>query len=217
MNADWAAILAAAAREAVPQAPELQPAGEAAAADGPCACLADAVGPVLWAQSDEPALGAALGDWLLACARALGLDGARPQPEQAPAGDAVGFRFAAGSGSAALWVAPRALGAPTPAAFPPLGETAAAGRAGSIDLLLDVPMVLTVELGRTERQIRDVLALAPGSIVELDRPAGEPVDLLVNGRLIARAEVVVVDENFGVRITDIVSPADRIERLGAGR
>ena len=72
---------------------------------------------------------------------------------------------------------------------------------------------MTVELGRTKKQIREVLALGPGSLLELDKLAGEAVDVLVNGKLIARGEVVVIDENFGVRITDIVSPAERAVTL----
>lgn len=83
----------------------------------------------------------------------------------------------------------------------------------SIELLLDVPLTVTVELGRAERPIKDILALAPGSVVELDRLAGESVDVMVNGRLIARGEVVVVDDRFGIRITDIVSRAERLRRL----
>lgn len=82
--------------------------------------------------------------------------------------------------------------------------------AQGLDLLMDVPLRVTVELGRTRMQIRDVLELGKGSVVELDKLAGEPVDLLVNGKLIARGEVVVIDENFGVRVTDIVSPAERL-------
>lgn len=79
-----------------------------------------------------------------------------------------------------------------------------------LDLIMDVPLKVTVELGRTRMQIRDVLELGKGSVVELDKLAGEPVDLLVNGKLIARGEVVVIDENFGIRVTDIVSPLDRV-------
>jgi flagellar motor switch protein FliN len=82
----------------------------------------------------------------------------------------------------------------------------------NLDLLLDVSLRVSVELGRTELTIKDVLALGPGSVVELDKLAGEPVDILVNDRLIAKGEVVVVDENFGVRVTDIVSPQKRISR-----
>jgi flagellar motor switch protein FliN/FliY len=83
-----------------------------------------------------------------------------------------------------------------------------------MDLLLDIPLEATVELGRARMLIRDVLELSPGSIVELERVAGEPVDLLVNGRLVAKGEVVVIDDNFGIRITEIVSPADRVASLG---
>jgi flagellar motor switch protein FliN/FliY len=76
---------------------------------------------------------------------------------------------------------------------------------------MDVQMSVTVELGRTKMYIKDILGLGEGSIIELDKLAGEPVDLLVNGKLIAKGEVVVIDENFGVRVTDIVSPTDRIK------
>ena len=82
-----------------------------------------------------------------------------------------------------------------------------------LDLLLDVPLDVTVELGRARLTIQDLLTLGPGSVVELDKLAGEPLDILVNDRLVARGEVVVVNDKFGVRITDIVSPAERIARL----
>ncbi|ABC81138.1 flagellar motor switch FliN [Anaeromyxobacter dehalogenans 2CP-C] len=82
-----------------------------------------------------------------------------------------------------------------------------------LDLLLDVPLEVNVELGRTRMTIQDLLQLAPGSVIELDKVAGEPLDILVNGRLVARGEAVVVNDKFGVRITDIVSPQERIQRL----
>jgi len=82
-----------------------------------------------------------------------------------------------------------------------------------LELLLDVPLDLSVELGRTRMSIQDLLNLSPGSVVELDKIAGEPLDILVNDRLIARGEAVVVNDKFGVRITDIVSPSERIARL----
>lgn len=85
--------------------------------------------------------------------------------------------------------------------------------AGSLALVMDVPLEVTVELGRTTQRVRDILDLGPGAVVELDRMAGEPVDVLVNGRLVARGEVVVIDEAFGVRITDIVGQEERIGRL----
>ncbi|WP_251554536.1 flagellar motor switch phosphatase FliY [Neobacillus muris] len=83
----------------------------------------------------------------------------------------------------------------------------------NIDLLYDIPLSITVELGRTEMQIRKVLELGPGSVIQLDKLAGEPVDILANNKLIAKGEVVVIEENFGVRITDIVSQADRLTKM----
>ena len=76
--------------------------------------------------------------------------------------------------------------------------------ARNLDMLLDIPLQVTVELGRTKRSVKDILELSSGSIIELDKLAGEPVDILVNNRLIAKGEVVVIDENFGVRVTDII-------------
>jgi flagellar motor switch protein FliN/FliY len=84
---------------------------------------------------------------------------------------------------------------------------------GSMDLLLDIELLLTVELGRTTVTLRDVLELTPGSVVELQRMAGEPVSVFVNKKLIARGEVVVIDEKFGIRITEIVRPSERIEKI----
>jgi flagellar motor switch protein FliN/FliY len=83
----------------------------------------------------------------------------------------------------------------------------------SIDILMDVKMPIAIELGRTEMPISEILSLGPGSVVELDKLAGEPVDLLVNGKIVARGEVVVVDENFGVRITMLMSPQERLKSL----
>ena len=82
-----------------------------------------------------------------------------------------------------------------------------------IDRLVDVGLNLSVELGRKNMRIKEILNLGPGKIIELDKLAGEPVDLLVNGKLLAKGEVVVVDENFGVRITELVNPIDRIRML----
>jgi len=82
-----------------------------------------------------------------------------------------------------------------------------------LDLLLDVPLEITVELGRARMTIQDLLGLGPGSVIELDKIAGESLDILVNGRLVARGEAVVVNEKFGARITDIVSPSERLARL----
>ncbi|MUV39952.1 Flagellar motor switch phosphatase FliY [Lentibacillus sp. JNUCC-1] len=83
----------------------------------------------------------------------------------------------------------------------------------NLDMLLDIPLSVSVELGRTKRSIKDILDFSAGSIIELDKLAGEPVDVLINHKLIARGEVVVIDENFGVRITDIISQSDRLQKL----
>ena len=85
--------------------------------------------------------------------------------------------------------------------------------ANNLDMLLDIPLQVTVELGRTTRSVKEILSLSSGSIIELDKLAGEPVDILVNKRLIATGEVVVIDENFGVRVTDIISQSDRLKKL----
>ncbi|AYC30773.1 flagellar motor switch phosphatase FliY [Paenisporosarcina cavernae] len=87
------------------------------------------------------------------------------------------------------------------------------GESRNLNMLLDIPLQVTVELGRTKRSVKEILELTSGSIIELDKLAGEPVDILVNARLVAKGEVVVIDENFGVRITDIVSQADRLNNL----
>lgn len=87
------------------------------------------------------------------------------------------------------------------------------GEAQNLDMLLDIPLQVTVELGRTKRSVKEILEMSSGSIIELDKLAGEPVDILVNDRLIANGEVVVIDENFGVRITDVLSPKERINNL----
>ena len=92
----------------------------------------------------------------------------------------------------------------------PEGHPAAAN---NLDLILDIPVQLTVELGRTKIAIRNLLQLAQGSVVELDGLAGEPMDVLVNGCLIAQGEVVVVNDKFGIRLTDIISPAERLRRI----
>ncbi|GAB3265041.1 flagellar motor switch protein FliN [Chitinimonas naiadis] len=82
-----------------------------------------------------------------------------------------------------------------------------------IEMIMDIPVAMTVELGRTKIAIRSLLQLAQGSVVELDGLAGEPMDVLVNGTLIAQGEVVVVNDKFGIRLTDIITPAERIRRL----
>jgi flagellar motor switch protein FliN len=93
------------------------------------------------------------------------------------------------------------------------GATGAAGAGNDIGMILDIPVQLTVELGRTRIPIKNILQLAQGSVVELETLAGEPMDVLVNGYLIAQGEVVVVNDKFGIRLTDIVTPSERVKRL----
>lgn len=87
------------------------------------------------------------------------------------------------------------------------------GGTRNLDLLYDIPLDITVELGRTEMQIRKILELGPGAVIQLDKLAGEPVDILANNKLIAKGEVVVIEENFGVRITDIINPIERLTKM----
>jgi len=82
-----------------------------------------------------------------------------------------------------------------------------------LDVILDIPVTVSMEIGRTQVSIRNLLQLNQGSVIELDRLAGEPMDVLVNGTLVAHGEVVVVNEKFGIRLTDVISPADRIKNL----
>jgi flagellar motor switch protein FliN len=125
------------------------------------------------------------------------------------------------------WAAAMAEQAPAPSASteaatqvaaPVFEQFSAATPAGSgkhndIDMILDIPVQLTVELGRTKIAIKNLLQLAQGSVVELDGMAGEPMDVLVNGCLIAQGEVVVVNDKFGIRLTDIITPSERLRKL----
>jgi flagellar motor switch protein FliN/FliY len=98
--------------------------------------------------------------------------------------------------------------------FPDFGQAASkGGTINDYDMILDIPVQITVELGRTKIAIRNLLQLAHGSVVELDGLAGEPMDVLVNGTLIAQGEVVVVNDKFGIRLTDIITPAERMRKL----
>ncbi len=116
--------------------------------------------------------------------------------------------------AAAAMPAPLAMQAPSAPAFAPLPGAGHGGDNSQIDLLLDISLQVTVELGRARMKIQEILALRNGSVIELDRLAGEPADILVNGTLIAKGEVVVVDEKFGVRVIEVVSRAKRIASLG---
>ncbi|MBL8384068.1 MAG: flagellar motor switch protein FliN [Burkholderiales bacterium] len=114
--------------------------------------------------------------------------------------------------------------APGPSAVAPAGRPAAdmfqefapggtAGQANDISMIMDIPVQLTVELGRTKIPIKQILQLAQGSVIELDGLAGEPMNVLINGCLIAQGEVVVVNDKFGIRLIDIITPSERIRKL----
>ena len=103
--------------------------------------------------------------------------------------------------------------APAPFASFAAAAPALAGAGNDLNMILDIPVQLTVELGRTRVPIKHILQLAQGSVVELETLAGEPMDVLVNGYLIAQGEVVVVNDKFGIRLTDIVTPSERMRRL----
>jgi flagellar motor switch protein FliN/FliY len=100
------------------------------------------------------------------------------------------------------------------ASFDELTPGRGSGDEVNINAILDVPVTISMEIGRTDISIRNLLQLNQGSVVELDRLAGEPLDVLVNGTLIAKGEVVVVNEKFGIRLTDVISPSERVRKLG---
>jgi flagellar motor switch protein FliN/FliY len=137
----------------------------------------------------------------------------RQAPRAAPqqqAGYQQTFGRAFGGGGQGPGMAPPNV---QPVQFANLQAVQMGGEQGNIGLLMDVYMEMTVELGRTRKRIKDILGIGEGTIIELDKLAGEPVDILVNHKLIAKGEVVVIDENFGVRVTEIVSQMDRMNEL----
>jgi flagellar motor switch protein FliN/FliY len=154
-----------------------------------------------------------------------------PAPAAAPAagGPDLGAAMGGGAGSGAMGGGMSAMnGGKNTAGMPGLGQPAnvqsvqfpslvsrpTPQEAGNIGLIMDVFMEMTVELGRTRKLIKEILGMGEGTIIELDKLAGEPVDILVNHKLIAKGEVVVIDENFGVRVTEIVSPMERMNEMG---
>lgn len=151
-------------------------------------------------------------------------DGLKPQDDWA----AAMAEQSAAMPAAPAQAAPAAPAAPAPAPAKPAAQSAAqsvfkplagatTGAGTDIDLIMDVPVQLTVELGRTRLTIKNLLQLGQGSVVELDGLAGEPMDIFVNGYLIAQGEVVVVEDKYGIRLTDIITPSERINRLNNRR
>ncbi|MBQ1509333.1 MAG: flagellar motor switch phosphatase FliY [Selenomonadaceae bacterium] len=140
---------------------------------------------------------------------------APPPPQMAPAAPAMAAAPPMGYGGYGMPMQPHvATNVPVQAAqFTPLNMEPVQVNDANIGLILDVPLQVTVELGRTKKSIKEILELTNGSIVELDKLAGEAVDIQVNGKFLAKGEVVVIDENFGVRITDIATPAERAAKL----
>ncbi len=134
-------------------------------------------------------------DWAAALAES------KPTPSPAPATEAA-------SGFPGV-----SVDTVTPARFSNFSDAGAPPAVNDINMILDIPVQLTVELGRTRIPIKHILQLAQGSVVELEAMAGEPMDVLVNGYLIAQGEVVVVNDKFGIRLTDIVTPSERMRRL----
>jgi flagellar motor switch protein FliN/FliY len=148
---------------------------------------------------------------------------AKPEEELSSAAAQVAADAASAEDEAALadWASALAeqndntseISATTAGVFQPLSKVAPTTTRNDIDMILDIPVQMTVELGRTKLAIRNLLQLAQGSVVELDGMAGEPMDVLVNGCLIAQGEVVVVNDKFGIRLTDIITPSERIRKL----
>ncbi len=150
---------------------------------------------------DEPAFA----DTAMSAAAAGNAAGAAPQEEMAMDDWAAAL--------AEQNQQPIETGATGAGVFRPLSKATASSTHNDIDLILDIPVKMTVELGRTKIAIRNLLQLAQGAVGELDGLAGEPMDVLVNGGLIAQGEVVVVNDKFGIRLTDIITPSERIRKL----
>ena len=155
------------------------------------------------ADEEEGMLSQADLDALIAAAQAeplAGSDSAQDEPEDVspPAPKEEAAPVGGGSGLVDL-----------PRFDPPAPSFSTAEGASGLVRVRDIPLEVTVELGRTRLLIRDILDLTPGAIIELDKVAGEPVDLFANGMLVARGEVIVIDDNFGVRVTEIITAADR--------
>ncbi len=136
-------------------------------------------------------------------------DWASAMAEQVPAADAsADTDWGAALAEQAAPAAPAQM-----PVFDTTGDASVQPAANNLDMILDIPVNLTVELGRTKIAIRNLLQLAQGSVVELEGLAGEPMSVLVNGTLVAQGEVVVVNDKFGIRLTDIITPSERIRKL----
>lgn len=167
------------------------------------------------AEEDVKESAGAEDDWAAALAEQESSTAAAPaEPEMDDWAAAMAEQAAVAAPAAPAPSADSPSPAPQKSIFEQLVPEAAHGTAGNnLDMILDIPVNLTVELGRTKIAIRSLLQLAQGSVVELDGLAGEPMDVLVNGCLIAQGEVVVVNDKFGIRLTDIITPTERLRKL----
>lgn len=168
--------------------------------------------------TDKPEEGSAADDWSAALAEEAAAKEAVAAEEDKAADDmaAWGEALAEQAESEATAQTENAVAKDAPAAAAEQSVQAGGGTGKpprDIDFILDIPIQMTVELGRTKLPIKNLLQLAQGSVVELDGLAGEPMDVLVNGCLIAQGEVVVVNDKFGIRLTDVITPAERIRKL----
>ncbi len=175
-------------------------------------------------NTQRPDAGSAVDDWADALAEqarsaapATQADGLRAEDDWASAmAEQQAATPPADTPPAAAQPAPPPAQPAGQAVFKPLDQKGGAS-VNDIDMIMDVPVQLTVELGRTRLTIKNLLQLGQGSVVELDGLAGEPMDIFVNGYLIAQGEVVVVEEKYGIRLTDIITPSERINRLNNRR
>lgn len=169
------------------------------------------------AEEDVKESASAEDDWAAALAEQESSTAAAPaEPEMDDWAAAMAEQAAVDEAAAPAPAPAASVSAPAPqkSIFEQLVPDAAQGGSGNnLDMILDIPVNLTVELGRTKIAIRSLLQLAQGSVVELDGLAGEPMDVLVNGCLIAQGEVVVVNDKFGIRLTDIITPTERLRKL----
>ncbi len=150
--------------------------------------------------------------WAKQMEQELEADGASAQAAPSPSPDAAPAPAASAAAPAAAAAPQAGQPAVQPVQFAQL-EHGGARQEGCIDVLLDVKLPISVELGRTEMLVKEILNCGPGTVIELNKLAGEPVDVLVNGRMVATGEVVVVDEHFGIRLTNLISPKDRVRSL----
>nr|WP_241262851.1 flagellar motor switch protein FliN [Parahaliea mediterranea] len=137
-------------------------------------------------------------------------DGADDDPWAAALDEQAAVEQSAGEPAAA---APASAGNAGEQVFKPLDQGVASPGARDLEMIMDIPVKFTVELGRTRITIKQLLELTQGSVVELDGLAGEPMDILINGYLIAQGEVVVVEDRYGIRITEIITPSERVQKL----